>query len=35
MIDYDGLFDDYSSNILSIFYVLWIQVQFLNFGFIL
>ena len=34
-IDYDSLFDVYSFDILSISYVLWIQAQFLYFGFIL
>ena len=34
-IDYDSLFDVYSFDILSISYVLRIQVQFLYFGFIL
>ena len=35
MIDYDGIIDDYSFDIFSIFYVFWIQVQFFYFGFIL
>ena len=31
MIDCDGFIDDYSFDIPSIFYVLWIQVQFFFF----